>query len=37
MLQCDARWVGEPEELDQLLADVQRARNADLTPSGDAE
>jgi hypothetical protein len=32
--QCDARWVGEPEELDRLLAEVQRARDADLTPAG---
>lgn len=37
MLECDARWAGEPEELDRLLAEVQRARDADLTPVGTSE
>lgn len=37
MLQCDARWVGDAGELDRLLVDVQRARDADLTPTGNAE
>jgi hypothetical protein len=26
------RWAGDPAELDDLLAEVQRLRDADLTP-----
>jgi hypothetical protein len=37
MLQCDARWVGDAKELDQLLIEVQNARDADLTPLGSSE
>lgn len=33
---CDARWVGEPSELDDLLAEVQRLRHADLTSVDDS-
>ena len=28
---CDTRWYGDPAEVDQLLIEVQRARDADLT------
>lgn len=33
MLACTERWVGDPEELDRLLEEVQRDREADLTPT----
>ena len=35
MLACTERWVGDPEELDRLLEEVQRDREADLTPLDD--
>ncbi|HWL92361.1 MAG TPA: hypothetical protein VNT79_02410 [Phycisphaerae bacterium] len=29
---CDARWAGDPTELDALLAEVQQLRESDLSP-----
>jgi hypothetical protein len=37
MLACTERWVGDPEELDRLLEEVQRDREADLTLMDDEE
>lgn len=32
---CSARWAGDPAELDELLDEVHRLRDADLTPADD--
>lgn len=37
MLACTERWVGDPEELDRLLEEVQKDREANLTPMDDDE
>jgi len=33
---CKARWAGDPAELDELLSEVQRMRDADLTSVDDS-
>ena len=37
MLACTERWVGDPDEVDRLLEEIQRDRDADLTPLDDDE
>jgi hypothetical protein len=33
-LECAGRWAGSSEELDQLLAEVERMRERDLSDQG---
>ncbi len=37
ILGCKARWAGDPAELDHILEEIQREREADLMPMDDEE